>query len=188
MYIYASDSTIAHVLQIMLQKFILSCTTTCNLNMKTSYHKTRSLFLSFLLLQVILINNIFMMPCMQIVFAHDTLQICHLVNADYRLEVTVHTYSNTMQVRNNGGCCDSLFASPPNCPDNECDTWFTFCLRVFNAIRDSDPSNCLDSATPSSYETSDAIHGNIINFQGFVQSPDVPNPLVFTGPSWPVSN
>lgn len=104
-----------------------------------------------------------------------------LVVADYRLEVRAHTYSNPQGVDSDINCCES-FSSPP-CPENDCDTNFIFCLRNLGATRDSNPTNC----PLGSFQTEDDFVENTFTFDSqFIERPNVPNPLVFTGASWPV--
>lgn len=70
-----------------------------------------------------------------------------------------------------GFCCESILWW--DCGD-KCDNYFRFCVRPRGFDRDSD-------ACPwGSYQT-DVLGGNRIDFRG------IPNPLVFTGGSWPVS-
>ena len=107
--------------------------------------------------------------------------------ADYRLEVTAHAYSNPDGVTSTGYCCDYRYSSrsrPPNCDRRDnCDTGFTFCLRSLGTQHDGSPVNC----PLGRYETRQHVGEDYITFnQQYIESPSVPNPLVFTGAIWPV--
>ena len=107
------------------------------------------------------------------------------VKADYRLEVTVHAYSNPEGVNSTGYCCDSENSRPPNCDrQDSCDTGFTFCLRNLGTQHDGNSINC----PLGRRETRDSVGDDHINFDGrsYIENPGVPNPLVFTGAEWPV--
>ena len=108
------------------------------------------------------------MPCVQV----------H-VSASYRMEVTVLSYINPNNQDFDGGCCDLDITCEP------CETYFLFCLRdIGHSVTD-------DRCTRGAYNTSHApIRSMSIIFtpgQDIVMNPRVPNPLVFTGNSWPVS-
>ena len=108
------------------------------------------------------------MPCVQV----------H-VSASYRMEVTVLSYINPNNQDFDGGCCDLDITCEP------CETYFLFCLRdIGHSVTD-------DQCTRGAYNTSHApIRSMSIIFppgQDIVMNPRVPNPLVFTGNSWPVS-
>lgn len=110
------------------------------------------------------------------------------MRADYRLEVTAHVYSNPESVISTGYCCDRRYHRndrPPNCDDRErCDTGFTFCLRNLGTPHDGNPVRC----PLGRYETIEEVGGDYITFSmPFIERPNVPNPLVFTGSVWPVS-
>ena len=103
---------------------------------------------------------------------------------DYIFEIRAHSYSNSESKISNGRCCDSVVSS--NCRStffSECENRFVFCLRQFDAATDGDATDC----PLGSYST-----GNIGDDDFNFATPDiadgVPNPLLFYGAIYPVSN
>ena len=100
------------------------------------------------------------------------------VSASYRLEVTVYSYSNPGNQDFDGGCCD-IFGC------GTCETFFLFCLRGRDhSVLDS---TCSRGAYSTSHAPISAMTITFTPGQDIASNPRVPNPLVFTGNSWPVS-
>ena len=96
--------------------------------------------------------------------------------AGYELEVRLLSYSNPTSLRFTGDICDNIF-SP-------CDNSFTFCLRFPGDFRNTDRFNCSlgGPVTTVTFQDDDSI-----DFSSMTMIGSLPNPLVFTGDSWPVS-
>lgn len=100
------------------------------------------------------------------------------VRGSYRLEVTIYSYSNPNNQDFDGGCCEfQIVCSDP------CETYFLFCLR--NIDHDVLDSTCPLGAWSTSHSPISATTISFTPGQTIVSH--VPNPIVFTGNSWPVS-
>lgn len=96
--------------------------------------------------------------------------------ATYRFEVRLLSFSNPSgKSESTRVDCDS--------PLDECDTYFSFCLRDYNAPPSLKKSICKTTPLLSRvFEES-----NDINFMSLTDiGPALQNPLVFTGGTWPV--
>ena len=96
----------------------------------------------------------------------------------------LNSYNNTA-----GTALSEQRACESTCTDDcACDNVFTFCLRAYgSSISDSDIYNC-----PLGGNITSKVYPNMNIFDfgsalGTSEDP-VPNPIRFTGESWPVSN
>ena len=102
-----------------------------------------------------------------------------MLYADFQVDIHLASYVNTKHILKSGFCCDRS-SSPSSCQD-PCDNQFTFCLRPTGA---EEGNYCPINGTI--YETTSSISDHI-EFEGESIDEGVPNPLVFTGETWPVS-
>ena len=110
---------------------------------------------------------------------YDSLQFLS-VACTYTFEVRAHTYSNRYHYDYRGRCCDHWWRRR-NCR-KPCDNRFNFCLRSYGASRNNNANDCPLGArrTAKVYENDDYF-----NFPSPMGG--VPNPMSFSGSSWPVS-
>ena len=107
---------------------------------------------------------------------------------EFILEVAVHKYNNPTHAaispaEGEAVCCDD-FAIPANCLD-PCDNVFTFCLREMGRTDENalNLSNCPYGLIKTGvFENND----NLTFTLGEDLPGGIPNPLLFSGPSWPV--
>ena len=100
----------------------------------------------------------------------------HMLKADYILEIQVEQYFNLQHTRNDGFCCEIA----DDCED-DCDNRFLFCLQTHNIPIGS------EVCPLGNYSTGNISGDSMVFNVGQDLEEGVPNPLVFTGPQWPVS-
>ena len=111
--------------------------------------------------------------------------------SDFLIEIPVHNYSNPQHgsplstTDDSPWCCDQ-FDSPPNCTD-PCDNIFIFCLREFQRSRTD--YNVEMQRCPYGWQMTEYYSDtdNLTFTVGEDFPGGVPNPVVFSGVSWPVS-
>jgi len=90
----------------------------------------------------------------------------------------VERYFNLLHTRDDGFCCETL--TPGDCED-DCDNRFLFCLQTRNVPIGS------EVCPLGNYSTGNISGDSMVFNVGQDLEEGVPNPLVFTGPRWPVS-
>ena len=112
------------------------------------------------------------------------MQHCALVRGDYQLEAQLVSYASATHRRYNGFCCSGMqFLNNGSCSGN-CANRFLFCLRPTGFGQESDAC-----PTGKSLVTGVVDGGDRILFEPGKDLDDgVPNPLVFSGKTWPVSS
>ena len=101
-----------------------------------------------------------------------------MLKADYVLEVQVERYFNVPHTRDDGFCCE--VPRDAVCAD-DCDNRFLFCLQTHNIPVGSE-------VCPLGNYSTGVVSGDSMVFNvGQDLEEGVPNPLLFTGPRWPVS-
>ena len=111
------------------------------------------------------------------------------VACTYTLQVRAHTYRNTYHLNSLAECCE-IYGRTQNCLQSswcttttcKCDNRFNFCLRNYGTSQDDDASNCPLGSKRTGLVYSDNDYFNFSSSMG-----GVPNPMSFTGSSWPVS-
>ena len=103
------------------------------------------------------------------------------VSCDYVFEVQAFSYRNDDGTDSDGFCCDGALTPPP-CSiiffNDQCDNRFTFCLR-------SPGTPNSDTTCPLGFYSTGVVGDDDFFFQTPITS-SVPNPMVFTGTTWPV--
>lgn len=106
----------------------------------------------------------------------------HLTRAGYILKVQVFSYASTSHLKSSGFCCRTPASTDSTCTQ-DCNNRFSFCLRPPGIAPDN--STC---PTPDWTYTTGTVSDDMMEFEsGRDLDANVPNPLVFTGESWPVS-
>lgn len=102
----------------------------------------------------------------------------HTLQAEYVLRVELNRYHSNSHLRVDGFCCETLDHVPCSM---ECDNRFLFCLQLSN-------QSMTDVTCPlGSYSTGNISRDSATFATGEDLDEGVPNPMVFKGPTWPVS-
>lgn len=107
-------------------------------------------------------------------FTFPSKPLQHEATADYILTAQVLSYASTTHVKYDGFCCLRSCTQP-------CNNRFKFCLRPHGMGTGN------DTCPTEEYVTGDISNDNMTFSLGRELDEGVPNPLVFTGKSWPVS-